>query len=669
MTPRSRSRLILGSLAGAAAAAVAVASCGPKQISSAALAGGADAAAKVYIAPGQYDEFYAFLSGGFNGNLAVYGLPSGRLLRDIPVFSHYPEKGYGYNEQTKAMLNTSYGPQPWDDAHHPELSMTDGVPDGRWIFINGNNTPRIARIDLTTMETREIIEIPNSAGNHASPFVTQGTEYTVAATRFSVPTPQEDVSIQEYKSKFKGLLSFVKVDSATGAMSLAFQIEMPGFDYDLSHSGKGPSHGWSFFTSYNSEQAHTMLEKNASQHDKDFIAAVNWKRAEQCVAEKKSEPREGRYAHNVIGADHVAKTEWKTGTTVITPALCPGMVYYLPTPKSPHGVDVDPSGELIAAGGKLATVIPVHSFSKMIKAIEAKQFEGEVSGIPVLKYEAVLAGEVQQPGLGPLHTEFDGKGYAYTSHFVSSEVVKWSLKDFTVVDRIPAYYSIGHLMIPGGDSRKPWGKYLLSLNKITKDRYLPTGPELAQSAQLIDITGDKMKILLDFPTLGEPHYAQAIPADLIRDKQLKFYPLAENSDPFGLKSEADASVKRAGKRVDIRMAAIRSHFTPDNIEGVQVGDSVYFHITNVEQDWDVPHGFAMIGMQNAEALVMPGATRTVLWVPQRVGVFPFYCTDFCSALHQEMQGYVRVSPRGSTQPLIANTSQRAQVAMQGSAHH
>ncbi|HEX6107627.1 MAG TPA: nitrous oxide reductase, partial [Gemmatimonadales bacterium] len=379
MSPRSRSRLLLGTLAGAAAAAIAVASCGPKQIAGSALTGAADAAAKVYVPPGQYDEFYAFFSGGFSGNLAVYGLPSGRLLRDIPVFSQYPEKGWGYTEQTKAMLNTSYGMQPWDDSHHPELSQTDGVPDGRWIFINGNNTPRIARIDLATMETKEIIEIPNSAGNHASPFVTQNTEYTVGATRFSVPTPQADVSIKDYKDNFKGLLSFVKVDSVTGAMSLSFQIEMPGFDYDLSHSGKGPSHGWSFFTSYNSEQAHTMLEKNASQRDKDFIAAVNWKRAEQCVREKKTVQRDGRYAHNVVGEDHIARTEWRTGTTVVTPALCPDMVYYLPTPKSPHGVDVDPSGELIVAGGKLATVIPVHSFSKMIKAIEAKAFEGEVS--------------------------------------------------------------------------------------------------------------------------------------------------------------------------------------------------------------------------------------------------------------------------------------------------
>ncbi|MGE3525832.1 MAG: Sec-dependent nitrous-oxide reductase, partial [Gemmatimonadales bacterium] len=510
-------------------AVLALAACGK---SGAPIGGAAgDAASRVYVPPGSYDEYYAFMSGGFSGQVSVYGLPSGRLLKVIPVYSQNPENGWGYSEQTKAMLNTTYGFIPWDDAHHPELSQTDGVPDGRWLFINGNNTPRIARIDLTSFETEEILEIPNSAGNHASPFVTQNTEYAVAATRFSVPTPERDVPISSYKENFAGLLTFVRVDSATGHMAIAFQIRMPGFDYDLSHSGKGPSHGWSFFTSYNSEQAHTLLEVNASQKDKDYIAAVHWTRAEECVAQGKAETTPGRYVHNMLDEAHIAHSETLTSVKVLDVANCDGLVYFLPTPKSPHGVDVDPTGEFIVGDGKLSTVIPVHSFSKMLKAIENKEFEGVVDGIPVLKYESVLAGEVKDAGLGPLHTEFDGKGNAYTSMFVSSEITKWSLKDFTVLDRIPVYYSIGHLMIPGGDSRKPWGQYVIALNKITKDRFLPTGPELAQSAQLIDISGDKMNMLLDFPTVGEPHYAQALPASMIRDKQIRTYSLSENKDP------------------------------------------------------------------------------------------------------------------------------------------
>ena len=639
----------------AGAAALALTACGPRGN---APASAADAAQRVYVAPGSKDEFYAFMSGGFSGQVSVYGLPSGRHFKTIKVFSQDPETGWGYSEQTKPMLMTSYGLIPWDDAHHPELSMTDGVPDGRWLFINGNNTPRIARMDLTTMETAEIIEIPNSAGNHASPFVTQNSEYAVAATRFSVPTPQRDVPISSYKQNFTGVLSFVKIDSATGHMALAFQIRMPGFDYDLAHAGKGPSDGWAFFTSYNSEQANTLLEVNASQHDKDFVAAVHWKVAEQCVAQGKATREPVRYAHNLMGPDHIARTDWGTAVLVVTPATCPGLVYFLPTPKSPHGVDVDPSGEEIVAGGKLATVIPVFSFAKIQDAIKTNAVDTTIDGIPVLKYASILAGEVQNPGLGPLHTEFDGQGHAYTSMFVSSEIVKWDLKTFQVLDRTPAYYAIGHLMIPGGDSRRPWGKYVIALNKITKDRYLPTGPELTQSAQLIDITGDRMQLLSEFPTVGEPHYAQALPASMIMDRQLKVFDLAHNADPWAAHGENEAAISRTGRAVHIKLTAIRSHFSPDNIEGVQLGDTVYFHVTNIEQDWDVPHGFAITGNNNSELLVMPGETRTITWVPSKVGVFPFYCTDFCSALHQEMQGYIRVSPRGSSVALTANTARR-----------
>ncbi|MBW7886845.1 MAG: Sec-dependent nitrous-oxide reductase [Bacteroidetes bacterium] len=614
-----------------------------------------DEAAKVYVPPGTYDDFYLFTSGGFSGQVGVYGLPSGRLFRVIPVFSQDPEKAWGYSEESKPMLMTTHGFIPWDDAHHPELSQTDGVADGRWLFINGNNTPRIARMDLSTFTTAEIIEIPNSAGNHGSPFLTENTEYVVASTRFSVPIPNKDVPIKSYKENFKGTISFVKV-AKDGAMDIAFQILVPGFDYDLSHSGKGPSHDWAFFTSYNTEQANTLLEVNASQHDKDFIAAINWKKAEEYAAKGKAKTVSADYFINRYDEKkHMGVSNKKTSVKVLLPEECPGMIYYLPTPKSPHGVDVNPTGEYIVAGGKLSSTITAHSFEKMLKAIENKEFEKTIDGIPVIKYESVVAGEVQNPGLGPLHTEFDDKGYAYTSNFISSEIVKWKVGTWEVVDRIPTYYSIGHLCIPGGDTKKPWGKYVVALNKITKDRYLPTGPELTQSAQLIDISGDKMKLLLDFPTIGEPHYAQAIPADIIMKNSKKIYKIEENQHPYGIKAEKDARVVRNGNEVHVYMSTIRTHFAPDNIEGIKVGDVVYFHVTNLEQDWDIPHGFAVKGAPNSELLILPGATETLKWEPKAEGIYPFYCTDFCSALHQEMQGYLRVSPKGSNVKLSFGT--------------
>src|SRR6185295_2653979 len=215
-------------------------------------------------------------------------------------------------------------------------------------------------------------------------------------------------------------------------------------------------------------------------------------------------------------------------------------------------------------------------------AIADKAFDGEYDGIPVIKYEAALHGEVVKPGLGPLHTEFDGKGNAYTSMFVSSEIVKWSLSDLKVLDRVPTYYAVGHLSIPGGPTAKPHGKYMIAYNKITKDRYLPTGPELTQSAQLYDISGEKMKLLLDFPTIGEPHYAEAIPAALIARNSQKIYKIEENKNPNAALGDNNARVERKGNEVHVYMTSIRSHFTPDNIEGARVGDNIYFHVTNLE---------------------------------------------------------------------------------------
>lgn len=649
MTWSKKKGLLVGS--GVLGAALVLAAC-PAQRS---VLDTRDIASRVYVAPGEYDEYYAFMSGGYSGQVSVFGLPSGRLFRVIPVFSQDPETGYGYSEETKPLLQTSYGFIPWDDTHHPHLSQTNGQADGRWLFINANNTPRIARIDLATMETKEIIELPNTGGNHASPFVTQNTEYVVGATRFSVPYGDGDVPIESYAETFRGAMSFLRVDPETGRMTLEFQLVLPPFHYDLARAGKGPSHGWYFFTTYNTEQAFTLLEIEASRNDKDYVAAVNWQRAAEYVRQGRGRRVPALYYHNTYDGQGMGESTVHREVVVLDLEDAPDIIYFLPTPKSPHGVDVDPSGEYIVAGGKLATVIPVHSFSKMLQAIQNQDFEDRVGGIPVLRYEATIAGEVENPGLGPLHTEFDGRGNAYTSVYISSEIVKWSLETFQVLDRIDAYYSIGHLMSPGGDNVTPSGKYLVGMTKTARDRYLPTGPKQVHPAQLYDISGDRMELLLDFPTIGEPHYAQGIAASTLMPNNRRIYPLSENRHPHRTVRATDARVERQGNVVRVYMTSIRSHFTPDNIEGIRVGDTVYVHLTNLEQDWDVVHGIAIRAANNAEVLAAPGQTKTLKWVPVREGMYPFYCTAFCSALHQEMQGYIRVSPRGSTTPLMWRT--------------
>ncbi len=616
-----------------------------------------DTAQKVYVAPGDHDEYYGFFSGGYSGQLSVWGLPSARMLKVIPVFSQDPETGYGYSEETRPLFETSYGFIPWDDSHHPHISQTDGDADGRWIYINANNTPRIARIDLKTFETKEILELPNTGGNHASSFVTSNSEYVIGATRFSIPYEKDlDVPIDSYSDEFRGALSFIELDPETGKMNMDFQILVPPYNYDLGRAGKGASEDWVFFTTYNTEEAHTMLEVNASRYDKDYIAAVNWKKAVEMVRNGAGETMSAEYYHNYYdGNQGIAINDVQNQVTVLTPEDGQDFIYFLPTPKSPHGVDIDPTGEYIVGGGKLATIIPVHSFSQMIEAIENEQFEGNVEGIPILAYDATMVGEVENPGLGPLHTEFDGNGHAYTSVYISSEIVKWSLDTFEVVDRIDSYYSIGHLMITGGDTKNPDAQYLVGLTKTAKDRYLPTGPKQNHPAQLYDISGDRMELLLDFPTIGEPHYAQAIQADRIKDNVAQIYEMEDNDHPHAIRRISDNRIERDGNTVRVYMGSVRSHFRPDNIEGIRVGDTVYFHLTNLEQEWDVVHGIGIKGSNTSELLVAPGQTKTLKWEPKRTGIYPFYCTAFCSALHQEMQGYVRVSAADSDVELTWKT--------------
>lgn len=575
------------------------------------------AAEEVYVKPGQYDKYYAFLSGGHSGQIYVYGLPSGRWLNVIPVFSNYPKTGYGFDDESKKMM----GGYDWGDAHHPALSKTKGDYDGRWLFINDMPHSRIARLDLKTFTTAEIFgPIPNVSALHAGPFITADSEYAFGPSRFSIPIPQGTYRpIDSYAKTFDGVISATKIDPRSGKMSLDYEVRVPPMDMDLAATGKGPSHDWVFFTSYNTELAHTDLEMNASQHDLDFIVALNWKAAAQAAAAGQG---------TMIG-----------GARVLDPTKVPGLVYFLPTSKSPHGVDVSPDGRWIVASSKLNPVATVHSFEKMLSAIRQKDFDGAWRGIPVIRYRSILAAEVPV-GLGPLHTQFDDKGYAYTSLFVDSAITKWQLGTWKVVDKIPVTYNIGHLAIIGGDTVHPVGQFMLALNKLTKDRFLLTGPDYPTNAQLIDISGEKMRLLLDFPTMGEPHYAQIIPANQL--KPLKIYDLAANHTPGAAKTEQEAGITRNGHQVTVRITQIRSHFAPDNIT-VQRGDVVKFVITNLEQDENIAHGFG-IDFSNIDVEVAPGETKIVTWRADRPGVFPFYCSNFCSALHQEMQGYIAVKP-------------------------
>jgi nitrous-oxide reductase len=597
------------------------------------------AAAKTYTPTGGRDEYLAFSSGGQSGHVIVYGIPSMRILKYIGVFTPEPWQGYGFDDESKAVLNMGNpgGEIQFGDTHHPAFSETEGEYNGKYLFINDKANPRIAVIDLHDFETKQIVKNPFFKSAHGGAFVTPNTEYVMDAAQYAAPISNDFVPLEEFNDKYRGGLTYWKFDNEKGRIDEAnsFTFEMPPYSQDLSDAGKFASMGWGFTNSFCSERyvgggERPPFEAGCSAKDTDFLHITNWKKAAELVAAGKVKKVNGSY---MITMDQAVKE---------------GLMYLVPEPKSPHGVDVSPDGTHIIVSGKLDSHAWVYSWEKIQNAIKNKKFEGkDPYGIPIIAMKDALHKQVEV-GLGPLHTQYDSKKCTvYTSIYVDSMVTKWDYCEGKVLDQIHIHYNIGHLVSMEGDSASPDGKYLVSLNKLAIDRFNPVGPLHPQNHQLIDISGDKMQLLYDMPLpLGEPHYVVAIKAD-------KLKPVVRYKSGWDSRTDKRSPWKtRAGREkierkdgvVHVYGTVIRSHITPEVFE-VEEGETVSLHLTNLERAEDETHGFAIYN-ENVQLSIEPGKTVTATFKADKPGVYPYYCTEFCSALHLEMQGYMLVRPKG-----------------------
>ncbi len=607
------------------------------------------AALKTYVPTGKYDDYVMFASGGQSGQILVIGLPSMRILKMIAVFTPESWQGWGYgsNESEEVLNGGNVGPNKirWGDTHHPALSETAAEYDGNFLFINDKANARVAVIDLRDFETKQIIKNPNAINDHGGSFVTPNTEYVVEGPQYAAPIGYAYASIDEYKDKYRGLISFWKFDKEKGRIDMAnsFQIELPPYWQDLCDAGKLESDGWVFCNSFNTELATgagvdgtgPQFEAGTSKNDMDYLHIINWKKAEEVYKAGKVE--------KINGIDVIR----------METAIDEGLLYFAPEPKSPHGVDVTPRGDYITIGGKLDPHVSIYSIAKIKDAIAKGPTEKDAYGVPVLKFDDVLQAQVEL-GLGPLHTVYDDQGYAYTSLFLDSAVARWSLgepyrKDgWKLEGKLPVHYNIGHIAAAEGDTASPDGKYVVALNKWSVDRFLDVGPLLPQNFQLVDISqpGDKMQLLYDMPVgMAEPHYAQIIKADKLHAwevyPEVGFNTVTMSKDANAVETGQERVV-RNGNQVEIWMTVVRSHFTPDRVE-LQKGDHVIWHLTNVERARDATHGFALSGY-NINLSLEPGESNTIEFDATLPGTFTWYCTEFCSALHLEMMGYMLVKP-------------------------
>ncbi|MEZ4710433.1 MAG: Sec-dependent nitrous-oxide reductase [Caldilineaceae bacterium] len=609
------------------------------------------AALKTYMPSGQHDPYFMFASGGHSGQIHVIGLPSMRILRTIAVFAPEPWQGYGYGEvQQEAMFEEGDvlgSGVRWGDTHHPALSETGGAYDGEFVFINDKAQSRVAVVDLRDFETKQLIKNPIAMNDHGGAFVTPDTEWVIEGGQYAAPPAGGYAPISEYNDAYRGMITFWKFDRAAGRIlpEESFALELPPYWQDLCDSGKLVSNGWIFCNSFNTERATggvgavadaVPFESGVSQNDMDYLHVIDLNKLVEVAAANDNKLNDFNYV-------------------TMETAISEGLLYFIPEPKSPHGIDVAPKGDYMVVSGKLDPHVTIYGFDKIMAAIENQDWTPDAYGIPVLNFDSVMEAQVEL-GLGPLHTQFDNQGYAYTSLYLDSAVARWALGGdyghadaaWTLIDKESVHYNVGHIAAVEGDTVEPGGNFLVSLNKWSVDRFANVGPLLPQNLQLLDISGEgeSMQLLYDMPMgIGEPHYAQIIKAERLHPVQV--YPeVGWNPHTWAVDENAVAlneeRVERNGANVEIWMTAIRSHFTPEHIE-INKGDHVVWHITNVEQTVDAVHGFAMPAY-NINLSIEPGETASIEFDADKDGVFSYYCTEFCSALHLEMTGYLLVNP-------------------------